>query len=105
MPSVNSIYNGDETIFFLGPKVWDIIPSEIKEKKSLQVFKCAIYNENQKIVHVGSANVTLLQFGLSNTRLQLPIHIFGIDFFLFSCNILFGYHTTILFFFYLVFSV
>ena len=39
MPLVNSVYNGTEIIAFLGPKIWELIPEEVKQKKSLNVFK------------------------------------------------------------------
>ena len=30
------------TISYLGPKIWDILPNEIKEKETLEAFKVAI---------------------------------------------------------------
>lgn len=42
LPLVNSVYNATETISFMGPTVWDITPSEIKGKESLEEFKCTI---------------------------------------------------------------
>ena len=36
LPHVNSVNKGQETLRFLGPKVWDIIPSSIKEASSLK---------------------------------------------------------------------
>ena len=41
-PIVNSVYNGTETVSFLGPKIWELIPTEIKELVSLNGFKKAI---------------------------------------------------------------
>ena len=38
----NSVYKGTETVLFLGPKIWELIPTEIKELVSLNVFKKAI---------------------------------------------------------------
>ena len=29
-PIVNSVYNGTETVSFLVPKIWELIPTEIK---------------------------------------------------------------------------
>jgi hypothetical protein len=42
VPCIKTVHYGTETISYLGPKVWDIIPSNIKEKQSLQSFKIAI---------------------------------------------------------------
>ena len=42
IPLVNSVYNGIERITFLGPKVWELIPEEVKQKESLNAFKDAI---------------------------------------------------------------
>ena len=42
VPRVSSLYNGTETMSYLGPKVWDILPNEIKEKATLEAFKAAI---------------------------------------------------------------
>ena len=41
-PLVNSVYNGTETVSFLGPKIWELTPTEIKELVSLNGFKKAI---------------------------------------------------------------
>ena len=41
-PIVNSVYNGTETVSFFGPKIWELIPTEIKELVSLNGFKKAI---------------------------------------------------------------
>ena len=39
---MNFVYNGAETISFLSPTVWGIIPSEIKQKESLEAIKWEI---------------------------------------------------------------
>ena len=41
-PQVNSVYHGTESITYLGPKIWDMVPDSIKEKKSLNSFKESI---------------------------------------------------------------
>ena len=38
-PYVNSVYHRTESIAHLGPKIWDIVPEEIKPKSSLIRFK------------------------------------------------------------------
>ena len=42
LPEVNSVYNGTETIVFLGPKIWELVPTDIREKPNLKAFKEAI---------------------------------------------------------------
>ena len=39
---VRSLYNGTESLSFLGPKIWDIVPTELKEVKTLSAFKSGI---------------------------------------------------------------
>ena len=36
---VSSVYNGTESLSFLGPKRWEVVPSEIKQSESLETFK------------------------------------------------------------------
>ena len=37
--NVHSVYNGTETISFRGPKIWALVPDEIKKSKCLSEFK------------------------------------------------------------------
>ena len=39
IPHVNTVFNGSESASYLGPKIWELIPSEIKEECSLSRFK------------------------------------------------------------------
>ena len=55
MPLVNSVYNGTESIVFLGPKIWELIPEEVKQKESLNAFKDAKKNGRQQIAHADYA--------------------------------------------------
>ena len=41
-PKVNSVYNGTESVSFLGPKIWDLVPNELKDIGNLSAFKKAI---------------------------------------------------------------
>ena len=43
LPHVNSV-KGQDTLRFLGPKIWNIIPRTIKEASSLTIFKNKIKN-------------------------------------------------------------
>ena len=36
---IHSVYNGTESVSYLGPKIWKQIPSEIQNKNSLEGFK------------------------------------------------------------------
>ena len=41
-PQVHSVFHGTESISHFGPKIWDIVPEEFKNKKSLNSFKESI---------------------------------------------------------------
>ena len=41
-PKVNSVYNGTESVSFLGPVIWDLVPNELKDIGNLAAFKKAI---------------------------------------------------------------
>ena len=36
---IHSVYNGTESASYLGPKIWEQIPAEVKNKDSLDGFK------------------------------------------------------------------
>ena len=40
--SVKSVYHGSESISYLGPKIWEIVPAKVKETNSLKSFKIEI---------------------------------------------------------------
>ena len=42
VPHVKSVFHGSESISYLGPKIWDIVPLELKELTSLNAFKKGI---------------------------------------------------------------
>ena len=44
IPNANSVNNGQETLRFMGPKIWDIIPVSIKNASSLTIFKNKVKN-------------------------------------------------------------
>ena len=52
-PSVNTVWNGQETISYLGPSIWDIVPEEIKQKSFLFAFKREIKQWVPTTVRVG----------------------------------------------------
>ena len=39
---VRSVYHGTKSLSFLGPKIWDLVPLELKQLESLEVFKLKI---------------------------------------------------------------
>ena len=39
---VHSVHKGTESLSFLGPKIWDLVPLELKQLESLEVFKLTI---------------------------------------------------------------
>ena len=39
---IESAYNGSESIAYLGPKIWNMVPSELKEMSSISSFKKAM---------------------------------------------------------------
>ena len=44
-PKVNSIYNGTESVSFLGPVIWNLVPNELKDNRKLR----SIQKSNQKV--------------------------------------------------------
>ena len=38
-PSTNAAWNRQETITYLGPKIWNVVPEEMHQKSSLHAFK------------------------------------------------------------------
>ena len=39
---VHSVYHGTETLSFLGPNIWGLVPLELKQLESFEVFKLKI---------------------------------------------------------------
>ena len=42
VPNVKSVFHGSESISYLGPKIWNIVPLELKQLTSLNAFKKGI---------------------------------------------------------------
>ena len=40
--NIRSVFNGTESISFLGPKIWDIALNELKQLETVNVFKRGI---------------------------------------------------------------
>ena len=41
-PRIRSVFNGEESISYLGPKMWDIVPPELKALETVNAFKIEI---------------------------------------------------------------
>ena len=41
---VNSVYHGTESLSFLGPKIWDLVPVELKQSETFYSIKLKIKN-------------------------------------------------------------
>ena len=53
IPPVRSVYNGTESLSFLGPKVWDIVPTELKKVKTLSALNQKLRIGGHKTIHAG----------------------------------------------------
>ena len=53
IPSIESVYNGSESIACLGPQIWNVVPIESKEVSSISSFKKAISEGTLVTVRVG----------------------------------------------------
>ena len=42
VPNVKSVFHGSKSISYLGPKIWDIVPLELKQLISLNALKKGI---------------------------------------------------------------
>ena len=41
-PQIRAVYHGSESISFLGPKIWNILPDRLENVTSLEAFKIQI---------------------------------------------------------------
>ena len=39
IPQVNSVHFGEDSLRFLGPKIWNIIPEEVRKSDTLEIFQ------------------------------------------------------------------
>ena len=53
IPPIRTVHHGSESISFLGPKLWNILPDRLKNANSIEAFKRQIKkNGSLNIVHV-----------------------------------------------------
>ena len=60
IPSTRTVYYGSESISYLGPKIWNILPDEIKQQTSLNSFKKSVKNGSHKIAYADCARFILM---------------------------------------------
>ena len=60
IPSIRTVYHGSESISFSGPKIWNILPDEIKQQTSLNSFKKSIKNGSHEIAYADCAKFILM---------------------------------------------
>ena len=58
--NVKTVLYGTETLSYLGPKIWNLVPSDIRDCTTELIFAKRLKNGNQIDVHVGSAKYALL---------------------------------------------
>ena len=56
---IRSVYYGSETISFIGPKIWELLPSNIYDSENLNIFKLNINLGSLKTVHAAFAGYIL----------------------------------------------
>ena len=56
-PTIRSLYKGSKSISFLGLKIWNYLPPNLKQLESLNSFKKKIQTGNQKIAPVNFAKL------------------------------------------------
>ena len=57
---VKTVLYGTETLSYLGPKIWNLVPSDIRDCATEPIFCQKIKNRNQIDVHVGSTKYSFL---------------------------------------------
>ena len=68
VPNVKSVFHGSKSITYLGPKIWDIIPLQLKELTSLNAFQKGIKKWQPKNCPCRPCKQYVLNLGfISNT--------------------------------------
>ena len=65
---VNSEYNGTESVSFLGPIIWDLVPNELKDTGDLAAFKKQSKSGHRRNVLVGFVKFILTMLVLFKKR-------------------------------------
>ena len=61
VPLTRTVYHGSESISYLSPNIWDILPASFKEEVSLNSFKIQSRNGSHKRVPVNCVRATYLK--------------------------------------------
>ena len=60
IPFRNSLYNGTESISYLGPKMWELVLHNLNHFSSFGNFKEQLTNGTQRIAHIEMQNLHLI---------------------------------------------
>ena len=68
VPNVKSVFHGSKSISYLGQKIWDIVPLDLKQLTSLNAFKKGIKKWQPKNCPCRQCKQYILNLGfISNT--------------------------------------
>ena len=67
----NSVRYGTESVSFLAPKIWDILPKEIKNSEALNGFKLKIKNRVPQECPLRFCKTNVTQVATPNTWTQI----------------------------------
>ena len=56
-PRMNFVYHRTKGVSFLGPKIWDLIPNELKTMNNISAFKKAIKKYSCRLYKIHVSNV------------------------------------------------
>ena len=74
--NIKTVYNGTETLTFLGPRIWEIVPDYIKKSNSFEEFKLKIKLWNPEKSSCRLCQRFLPQVGFFITCFLISMHIF-----------------------------
>ena len=67
--NIKSVYYGSETISFIGPKIWELLPSNIKDSENLNIFKSNIKSWKPENCPCRLCRLHIADIGLLNYNL------------------------------------
>ena len=79
------MYNGTETLTFLGPRIWEIVPHYIKKSNSFEKFKLKKSYGIHKTVHAGYAKGSYHKLVFYN----MPFNFYAAYFIIFTSHFYF----------------
>ena len=66
---VKYVYYGEETISFIGSKIWELVPSNINDSENVNIFKSNIKLRSLKTFHALCTGYILQTYDLLNYNL------------------------------------